>query len=158
MNSKTSPEQLDREVVRHGRVSWLTHPPNGRARIEAQSAAFHALPVSLREGDPVPYEATPGELLAVTDGMLLAANLAEALTGAGTPANEIVVEAAPIFVGPLSDRKLTAIDLDVLGRVPGIGSPAFSDAVATAWRKTLRSIGVREDFPGAVRAELQSSG
>jgi hypothetical protein len=157
MNSDASPEQADHQVVRRGMVSWLTHPPAGRARIEAQSLAFHALPVSLPDGDPIPHEATPGELLAITHAMFLAGFLSEALALAGTPADEIVVDAACTFVGPRPDRELTAVDLHALGRVPGLTAVAFSEAVAAARRKSMRSIGVREDFPGALQAELQSS-
>jgi hypothetical protein len=60
MDESPTPVQ---EVARSGRVSWLTHPPAGVARIEVESHAFGALAVSLPEGDPVPHEATPGELL-----------------------------------------------------------------------------------------------
>ena len=157
MNSDESPEQADHQLVRRGTVSWLTHPPGGRARIEAQSLAFHALPVSLSDGDPIPDEATPGELLAITHAMFLAGLLSEALALAGTPADEIVVDAACTFVGQRPDRELTAVDLHALGRVPGLTAVAFSEAVAAARRKSMRSIGVREDFPGALQAELQSS-
>jgi hypothetical protein len=158
MNSKASREQGDHELVRRGTVSWLTHPPGGRARIEAQSLAFHALPVSMPEGDPIPHEATPGELLAITHAMFLAGFLSEALVLAGTPASEIVVEAACTFVGRPHDRELTAVDIQALGRVAGLEAVMFREAVAAARRKSMRSIGVREDFPGALQAELQSSG
>src|SRR4051812_40795176 len=151
MNSDASPEQADHQVVRRGTVSWLTHPPGGRARIEAQSLAFHALPVSLPEGDPIPHEATPGELLAITHAMFLASFLSEALALGGTPADEIVVDAACTFVGPQPDRELTAVDLHALGRVPGLEAVVFREAVAAARRKSMRLIGVREDFPGALQ-------
>jgi hypothetical protein len=157
MNSEASPEQADHQVVRRGTVSWLTHPPGGRARIEAQSLAFHALPVSLPEGDPIPHEATPGELLAITHAMFLASFLSEALALAGTPANEIVVDAECTFAGLQPDRKLTTVDVHALGRVPGLTAVAFREAVAAARRKSMRSLGVREDFPGALQAELQTS-
>src|SRR3954454_10711837 len=73
------------EVTRRGVVTWATHPPAGTARVEAESYAFGALPVSLPEGDPLPHEATPGELLAVAQAMFLAAELAEILVGTGSP-------------------------------------------------------------------------
>ncbi len=83
MNERTSPSHAEDEVIRRGTVSWLTHPPSGKARIEADSFAFHALAVSLPEGDPFPYEATPGELLAITHAIFLATALSEALAQAG---------------------------------------------------------------------------
>ena len=78
----------EQPVVRRGTVSWLTHSPDGRARVKADSKAFRALPVSFPEVDPVPGEATPGELLAISHAILLAGFLADELDKAGTPANE----------------------------------------------------------------------
>ena len=101
VKDETSPDDANQAVVRRGRVSWLTHPPAGRARIEAGSLAFHSQPVSLPEGDPIPHEATPGELLAITHAIFMASTLSEALALAGSPAREIVVEAACTFTGPV---------------------------------------------------------
>ena len=145
------------EIVRRGTVSWLAGPPAGRARIEAGSRAFHALPVSLPKGDPFPHEATPGELLAITHAMFLATALSEALALAGSPADEIVVEAACTFSGPLESRELTAVDLHVLGRVPGLDSTGFADAAAAALVQARRSGGARDDLPGEVKVELAPS-
>jgi hypothetical protein len=142
------------QTIRRGTVSWFTHPPAGRGRIEAESSAFHALPVSLPEGDPIPHEATPGELLALTHGVFLASFLSEGLLLAGSPADEIVVDVACIFVGPVPERSLTAIDVHVRGRVSGLGEESFRDAVATARLRALRSAGAREDLPGELLAEL----
>jgi osmotically inducible protein OsmC len=158
MNERTSPSHAQDEVVRRGTVSWLTHPPSGKARIEADSFAFHALPVSLPEGDPFPYEATPGELLAITHAIFLATALSEALAQAGSPANEIVVEAACTFAGPVQGRELSAIDIHVRGRVPGLDPEAFSEAAAGARRQALRSGGVRETVVGELQTELAPSG
>src|SRR5215218_3026821 len=119
VKDETSTDDANQTVVRRGTVSWLTNPPAGRARVEAESLAFHALPVSMPEGDPIPHEATPGELLAITHAMFMAYALSEALVLAGSPAREIVVEAACTFTGPLQARKLSAVDLSVRGRVPG---------------------------------------
>jgi organic hydroperoxide reductase OsmC/OhrA len=149
--------QTRHEVFRHGRVSWLTHPPGGVARIGVESHAFGSLPVSVPEGDPVPHEATPGELLAITHAMFLAAVLAEALALAGSPANEIVVEAACTFTGPARNRELTAVDLYVHGHVPGLDAAAFREAVAAARRRSLGSAGAREDLPGEVQSTLAPS-
>ena len=118
---------------------------------------FHALPVSLPEGDPFPNEATPGELLAITHALFVASALSETLALAGSPAREIVVEAACTFSGPVQARKLSAIDLRVSGRVPGLDSTAFGEAAAAARLNALRSGGAREDLPGELRTELAAS-
>jgi hypothetical protein len=145
-------------TMSRGVVTWVTDPPGGTARIETESHALGALPVSLPKGDPVPYEATPGELLAVAHGMFLAAELAEILVGSGSAAREIVVEASCNFTGPLSppDRKLTALDLKVRGRVDGLDSAHFREAVEEARVRSLRASGTRADLDGALQVELAS--
>src|SRR6266511_750455 len=128
MTGETMNERNER-VTRQGVVTWVTHPPSGTARIETESHAFGAMPVTLREGDPVPDEATPGELLAVAHAMLLAAALAEDPAGARSPADEIVVEASCDFTGPLSppDRELAALDLKVRARGRGLAPTGFRE-------------------------------
>ena len=158
MHERLSRSDTDQEVVRRGTVSWLTHPPGGTARIEAESFAFHALPVSAPENDPVPHEATPGELLAITHAIFLAAVLSDALARAGSPANEIVVDAACTLTGRAQDRRLTRIDFQARGRVPGLDPAGFREAVVEARRKSLHSTVVRQDLPGETHAELETSG
>lgn len=150
MSTTPSAEQPTSEVVRRGRIAWLTHPPAGRASIESDSVAFHALPVSMPDGDPVPHEASPGELLAIAHATFLAAALSEALVVAGTPARELVVSGACTFEGPMSDRTLTAIELHVLGRVPGIGQDQLREAAVAAREHALRATGSRRELPGTV--------
>jgi organic hydroperoxide reductase OsmC/OhrA len=157
MNGEAPSNPAGTKVVRRGRASWLTHPPAGVAHIGVESHAFGAVPVSLPEGDPVPGEATPGELLAVTHAVSLAWALSEALALAGSPADEIVVEASCTFTGPVPDRELTALDLSVHGRVPGLDATGFGEAVAEARPRSLRATGAREGIPGRLEAVLASS-
>jgi osmotically inducible protein OsmC len=142
------------EVVRRGRVAWLTKPPAGEASIEAESEAFGALPVSFTEGPPEPHVAAPGELLAITHALILAGFLAQALELAGSPANEIVVRAACTFSGPVAARELTSVDLHVRARVPGLDAAAFDGLVESAHGQSMRAVGVREDIPGRVETDL----
>lgn len=119
---------LDDEPVRGGRVSWLTHP--------------------------VIEETTPGELLAITHGVFMAAELADILQDRGSPAVEIVVDAHASFGGRRTARVLEAIDLYVEGRVPGLEPRALQDAVEIAWRRCVEASGARRDTPGSVEHVL----
>jgi hypothetical protein len=144
-------------VVRSGRVSWFTHPPAGEARVGVESRAFSAVAVGLPEGDPVPGEAAPGELLAVTHAMFMAWALSEVLVDAGSPASELVVEADCTLAGPVADRELVAVDLRVYGRGPGLNVEGFREAADAARRRYVRASGVRGDIPGAMEAVLEGA-
>jgi hypothetical protein len=118
-------------IVRHGRISWFTHPLGHRSR-RGESFAFGVLPIRLDNG--ASRAATPGELLAVTHATFMATNLAEALRLNGSTADEIVVEAACSFSGPLAKPRLLALALTVYGRVPGIDAAGFRQVAAEARR------------------------
>jgi len=107
------------------------------------------------DGDPFPYEATPGELLAVAHATLMASALAELLVENGTPADELVVDAACSFDGPLASRALVAIDLSVRGRVPGLTESAFQEMTKVARRGYLQASGARDDISGSFAAALE---
>lgn len=154
MSSEHSPSATPGQTVRHGRVVWATHPPHGVARITVESHTFQAMPVSIQEGDPVPYESTPGELLAVVHAMFMAWALAEHLAAQGAPAHELVVYAECSFQGPANSRQLTAIDLSVRGDVPGLDARAFSGAADEARRSYLHASGARDDIPGSLDTVL----
>ena len=148
----SSAAQAAQSVVRHGRV--LSRPPNRTARVESESFAFGAMPVTLPAGDPVPHEATPGELLAVAHAMFMAAAVAEELSLAGSPANEIVVEADCTYEGPFPDRALTHLEFHVTGRVPGLDAAGFRDAVESGRRRSLLATGARDDLPCELQVTL----
>jgi lipoyl-dependent peroxiredoxin len=158
MDSSQSPSHPHQQVVRRGRVSWLTQPPEGVARISVESRAFGALGVSVPEDDPIPNEATPGELLAITHGMCMALVLSQGLAEGGSSANELTVEVECTFAGPGPIRELIAVDLDVRGRVPGFEAARFREAADDARLRYLRLIGARDDVPGELEAVLETSG
>ena len=152
MDPMLSSEPHER-VVRRGRTSWLTNPPQGKAYVGVESRAFGAMPVSVPEDDPVPHEASPGELLAVTHSIFMTWVLSRVLREAGSTASELVVEADCTFSGSLEERVLIAIDLNVFGRVPDLDAEGFRLAVDTARDRYVRSIGARE-MPGQLNASL----
>ena len=123
-----------------------------------ESRAFSAVPVGLPEDDPVPGEAAPGELLAVTLAMFMAWALSEVLAEAGSPASELVVEADCTLAGPAADRELVAVDLRVRGRGAGLSAEGFREAANAARRRYLRASGARGDIPGGMEAVLEGAG
>ncbi len=158
MDSSQSPSHAHRQVVRRGRVSWLTKPPQGVARVSVESHAFGAIAVSAPEDDPIPHEATPGELLAIAHGMCMASVLSQELAEGGSSANELIVEVECTFAGQAPARELIELDLEVRGRVPGLDQARFREAADNARPRYLRLIGARDDLPGDLEAVLESSG
>jgi osmotically inducible protein OsmC len=142
------------QVVRSGRVSWLTGPPVGGGRIAAESRAFGSMMMSVPEGAAEPEHTTPGELLAVAHGAMMATALAGILEDAGTPAREVVVAAHAAFSGPTTERELMAVSLEVYGRVPGLEQEAFERAAASARARYLHTCGTRADLDGELSAAL----
>jgi osmotically inducible protein OsmC len=157
-DSRAEAQGLHDPVVRHGRVSWLTHPPRGEARISVESRAFGAIPVALSARDPIAHEASPGELLAVTHGMFMATALSGVLEEGGSPADELIVIAACVFAGPVTSRTLLAVELRVRGRVPGLEARRFEQAVAAARERYLHSSGLCANVPVQVQAVLDRVG
>jgi osmotically inducible protein OsmC len=157
MESDQTPGSQDVRVVRHGRVSWLTGPPDGVARIGVESRAFGGLPVSLPERDPVPLESTPGELLAIAHAMSMAWAVSALLVAGGSPADELVVEGDASFGGRVEERELLHIHLRVRARVPGIDEPGFREAVRLAEARYRRNCGLGEHLAIQVDASLVSS-
>ena len=122
-----------------------------------ESRAFSALPVRLPEGDPVPREAAPGELLAAMHAMFMAWALSEVLADVGSPARELVVEADCTLAGPLADREVVAVDLRVHGRGAGMSAEGFRDAANTARHRYLHASGTRGDIPGGMESVLDGA-
>ncbi len=87
--------------------------------------------------------------------MFLAAGVAEELSFAGTPANEIVVEGDLTFAGRLPDRTLTRLAFYVHGRVPGLDAARFLDAVERGGRRSLPATGARDDLPRTLQVRLE---
>jgi osmotically inducible protein OsmC len=142
------------QVVRSGRVSWLTRPPAGGGRITAESRAFGSITMSVPEAEAEAEQTTPGELLAVAHGAMMATALAGVLQDAGTPARELVVAAHATFSGHVTERELLAVSLEVYGRVPALEQEAFERAAASARERYLRTCGTRQDLGGTLSAAL----
>jgi len=146
-------------VVRRGRVSWLTGPPGGVARVGIARAPGLAglppVPVALPAREPSAGEVAPGELLAVAYGMFVASVFAEQLEAADVPADEIVVQANCAFAHELPDRELTSLDLILRARVRDIDDAAFRRIARSTRASALRSAGARADLPGELDAALE---
>ena len=123
-----------------------------------ESRALSAVAVGLPDGDPVPHEAAPGGLLAVTHAKFVAWALSEILADAGSPAAELVVQADCTLAGPVADRELVAVDLRVYGCGAGLSADGLHEAASAARRRYLRAAGMREEIPSGMQVVLEGVG
>jgi osmotically inducible protein OsmC len=137
-------------VVRHATIRWRASPPHGLARVHIDSHAFNSLPLSIQTGDPSPGETTPGELLAAAVAAFMATRVAQRLEADGSPPGELGVSASCLFSHEAVDR----FEVDVHGRVPGVGDDAFRAAVQTELAPCMRALGLRGDLRVDLRASL----
>jgi lipoyl-dependent peroxiredoxin len=120
-------------ITRNAAISWEGNLARGEGLISGGSGAFDGLPYTLatRVGNPE-GKTSPEELVAAAVGGCFAMSLAGELTQAGTPPDRLDVSAA-CTVDEVQGRHLvTAVELSVRGRVPGIDAETFERVAAEA--------------------------
>jgi lipoyl-dependent peroxiredoxin len=143
-------------ITRTADVSWEGNLARGEGSISGTSRAFEALPYTLatRIGNPE-GKTSPEELIAAAVGGCFAMSLAGELTRAGTPAERLDVSAA-CTVDEVDGRHLvTAVDLEVRGRVPGIDPETFIRTAMDAEQGCTMSTLVRASADVTVEATLE---
>jgi lipoyl-dependent peroxiredoxin len=108
-------------------VVWEGDLAGGSGRVSVDSGAFSELPVTwaARTGRPDP-NTSPEELIAAAHAACYAMALSHTLAGAGSAPERLAVSAVchftPLDAGGFS---VSAIDLDVHGRVSGLDQAGF---------------------------------
>jgi osmotically inducible protein OsmC len=143
-------------ISRTADVSWEGNLARGEGAISGESGALDRLPYSLatRVGTPE-GKTSPEELVAAAVGGCFAMSLAGELTGAGTPPERLEVTAT-CTVDEVDGRHLvTAVDLEVRGRVPGIDAETFIRTAMEAEQGCTMSTLVRASADVSVQATLE---
>jgi osmotically inducible protein OsmC len=143
-------------VSRTADVSWEGNLARGLGAISGGSGALDQLPYTLatRIGNPE-GKTSPEELVAAAVGGCFAMSLAGELTQAGTPPERLDVSAA-CTVDEVDGRHLvTAVDLEVRGRVPGIDPETFIRTAMEAEQGCTMSALVRASADVRVEAILE---
>jgi lipoyl-dependent peroxiredoxin len=143
-------------VSRTAEVSWEGNLARGEGAISGASGAFEGLSYTLatRIGEPE-GKTSPEELVAAAVGSCFAMSLAAELTQAGTPPERLDVSAA-CTVDEVDGRHLvTAVELVVRGRVPGIDTETFERTAAEAEQGCTMSTLVRASAEVTVDATLE---
>lgn len=143
-------------ITRNASVSWQGNVARGEGAISGESGALDGLPYTLatRIGSPE-GKTSPEELIAAAVGGCFAMSLAAELTQAGTPPEHLDVSAA-CTVDEVDGRHLvTAVELGVRGRVPGIDTETFERTAMEAEQGCTMSTLVRASAEVTVDATLE---
>jgi lipoyl-dependent peroxiredoxin len=143
-------------IRRNASVTWEGNLARGEGSISGDSGALNGLPYTLatRVGNPE-GKTSPEELVAAAVGGCFAMSLAGELTQAGTPAERLDVSSA-CTVDEVDGRHLvTAVELQVRGRVPGIDAESFIRRAMEAEQGCTMSALVRASADVTVEATLE---
>jgi lipoyl-dependent peroxiredoxin len=143
-------------VSRTAEVSWEGNLARGAGSISGESGALASLQYTLatRIGNPE-GKTSPEELVAAAVGSCFAMSLAGELTQAGTPPERLDVSAR-CTVDEVDGRHLvTAVELTVRGRVPGIDADTFERTAAEAEQGCTMATLVRASAEVKVEATLE---
>lgn len=140
-------------VQRRAHVEWEGNLPGGRGTFTAGSGAMEDMAVTWASRVERPDGKTsPEELLASAHAACYAMALAHTLAGRGAIIEGLTVEA----VATLDDERLriSAVDLDVRGEVPGISEEEFGRAAEEAEKACPVSNAIRNNVEVRLRANL----
>jgi lipoyl-dependent peroxiredoxin len=124
-------------IVRRAQASWQGDVTNGSGRIALGSGAF-AAPYSLRARVEDGASATnPEELLGAAEAACFTMSLANLLSEAGHPAQDLRTAAQVTLASRGGGFDIVQIALTTAGEVPGIGQARFADLASQAKNCTI---------------------
>jgi lipoyl-dependent peroxiredoxin len=124
-------------IVRRAQASWQGDLTNGSGRITLGSGAF-AGPYSLRARVEDGGSATnPEEMLGAAEAACFTMSLANLLSEAGHPAQDLRTAAQVTLASRGGGFDIVQIALTTVGEVPGIGHARFADLASQAKNCTI---------------------
>ncbi len=113
-------------VTRSAQATWQGNVPDGGGRIGVGSGAFEG-PFTLRARvEDVERSTNPEELIAAAQAGCFTMSLANLLSEAGNPPREVRTTARVRLEQLEPGFRITRIELDTVGDVPGIDRDAFA--------------------------------
>ncbi len=116
---------------RRAEVVWEGNLFRGSGKFTVGSGAMGEMPVTWASRTERPDGKTsPEELIAAAHGSCFAMALSNVLDEGGTPPERLEISAVCTF--DVHNVKVSSVDLDIRGRVPGIDAEGFQSAVEQA--------------------------
>jgi osmotically inducible protein OsmC len=116
---------------RRAEIVWEGNLPQGNGKFTVGSGATGEIPVTWGSRTERPDGKTsPEELIAAAQGSCFAMALSNVLDEGGTPPERLEISAVCTF--DVDEVKVSSVDLDIRGRVPGLDAEGFQNAVEQA--------------------------
>ncbi len=142
-------------VERWAAVIWEKDLLSGRGTVTTGSEALGHFPVSWSARVETPGGKTsPEELLAAAHASCYAMAFSSTLSKRGTPSEELQVKAVCTFDKMPEGWRVTKMDLEVHGRVPGIDQAQFEEAAREGEKGCPISNALRNNVQITVTAKL----
>jgi lipoyl-dependent peroxiredoxin len=120
-------------AIRRVQAIWEGDLAKGHGRFKVESGAIPELPVSwAARTEPTGGKTSPEELLAAAHASCFCMALSAGLGRMGKPPERITVNAACTFDKVGDGWKVTTMELDVHGKVPGLDAAGFQEAAKKA--------------------------
>src|SRR5919202_5985907 len=116
---------------RRAQVVWEGDLPGGSGKFVVGSGAMGEMPVTWTSRTESPDGKTsPEELIAAAHGSCFAMALSNVLGEGGTPPERLEISVVCTF--DVDNVRVSSVDLDIRGRVPGLDAEGFQSAVEQA--------------------------
>lgn len=144
------------KAERRAEVTWEGSLIQGSGRIESVgSGALGNLPITwAARTESSDGKTSPEELMAAAHAACYAMALSHTLAQGGTPAEKLSVSAVSAFEQVGGGFKITTMDLDVRGKVPGLDQAGFEAAAQKAEQGCPVSNALRGNVQIRVKAHL----
>jgi len=138
---------------RRAEVIWQGNLTQGNGRLKVASGAFGEQAITwAARTERSDGKTSPEELIAAAHAGCYAMALSHTLNQGGTPPEQLVVNA----VCTLDQGKITTMNLDVQGTVPGMDAAAFQEAAQKAEQSCPVSNALRNNVQIHLNARLAS--
>ena len=141
---------------RRAEVFWEGNLTQGGGRFTVGSGAMGELPVTwASRTERSDGKTSPEELIAAAHASCFAMELSNVLDQGGTPPERLQIDAVCTF--DVEKGKVSSVDLDIRGRVPGLDAEGFQTVVEQADQGCPVSNALRGNVDMRVSASLDES-
>jgi osmotically inducible protein OsmC len=141
---------------RRAEVVWEGNLARGGGRFTVGSGAMGELPVTwASRTERSDGKTSPEELIAAAHASCFAMALSNVLDEGGTPPERLQINAVCTF--DVEKVKVSSVDLDIRGRVPGLDAEGFQTAIEQADQGCPVSNALRGNVDIRVNASLDES-